>query len=146
MNKEQIADRDMTGRPPKHPDVVGGKIGVLLINLGTPDEPTPKALRRYLREFLSDKRVVDLPRLIWLPILYGVILNLRAPASAKNYAKIWREESNESPLRYYTRRQAEKLSDQIPGPIEVSWAMRYGAPSIADRLICLLYTSDAADE
>lgn len=123
--------------PRKHPAVSTEKIGVLAVNLGTPDAPTPSAVRRYLREFLSDKRIVDLPRALWLPILYGVILNVRPASTARNYAKIWRWESNESPLRYYTRAQAEGLQRALGDIAMVDWAMRYGAPSISDRLIDL---------
>ena len=119
--------------PADHPPLAPSKIGVLLVNLGTPDEPTPGAVRRYLGEFLSDERIVDLPRALWLPILHGVILNVRPAATARNYAKIWRSESNESPLRYYTRAQAEGLTARLNG-VTVDWAMRYGSPSVASRL------------
>lgn len=117
-----------------HPAIAQGRIGVLLVNLGTPDAPTAKAVRRYLREFLSDQRVVDLPRALWLPILYGAILPIRSGATAKNYAKIWRAESNESPLRYYTRKQADGLGAEVPAGVDVDWAMRYGAPNVRERL------------
>ena len=123
--------------PAEHPAVTTEKIGVLVVNLGTPDAPTPSAVRRYLREFLSDKRIVDLPRALWLPVLYGVILNVRPASTARNYAKIWRAESNESPLRYYTRAQAEGLQRALESTAMVDWAMRYGDPSISDRLIAL---------
>ena len=123
--------------PDGHPSVAKEKIGVLLINLGTPDAPTAGAVRRYLREFLSDKRIVDLPRAIWLPILHGVILNVRPAITARNYEKIWRKESNESPLRYYTREQANGLQKKIGESVIVDWAMRYGTPSIKDRLAAL---------
>ncbi len=121
-------------QPADHPDIEGGKTGVLLVNLGTPDAPTPEAVRRYLAEFLSDERIVDLPRALWLPVLYGVILNIRPAATARNYAKVWRTESDESPLRYYTRAQAEKLAPSLAGKAIVDWAMRYGNPSVASRL------------
>ena len=123
-------------KPAGHPQVKQGRVGVLLVNLGTPDAPTASAVRRYLAEFLSDRRIVDLPRALWLPVLHGVILNVRPAATAKNYAKIWRQESNESPLRYYTRAQAAALS-KTTDRITVDWAMRYGAPSIADRMNAL---------
>ncbi len=113
------------------------RVGVLLVNLGTPDAATPAAVRRYLQEFLSDKRIVDLPRAIWLPILHGVILNVRPAATARNYAKIWRQESDESPLRYFTRAQAEGLHSALRQAASVDWAMRYGTPSIGDRLAVL---------
>lgn len=120
--------------PENHPEIPRERIGVLLVNLGTPDAATPSAVKRYLREFLSDKRIVDLPRALWLPILHGIILNVRPAATAKNYAKIWRKESDESPLRYYTRAQAEALSEQMDEDIIVDWAMRYGTPSISERI------------
>ena len=110
--------------------------GVLLVNLGTPDAPTAGAVRRYLREFLSDPRVVQLPRIVWLPILYFLVLPFRPSKSARKYASIWKPEG--SPLRIYTERQAQllrgylgqKLGKQVP----VVAAMRYGKPSIAAGL------------
>jgi ferrochelatase len=119
--------------PQGHPAVARERIGILLVNLGTPEAPEAGAVRRYLREFLSDERIVDLPRALWLPILYGVILNVRPAATARNYKKIWREESNESPLRYYTRAQSDALASAL-GDATVDWAMRYGNPSIKSRL------------
>ncbi|WP_425410424.1 ferrochelatase [Hyphococcus sp.] len=119
--------------PANHPAIPAQRIGVLLVNLGTPDAPEPGAVRRYLREFLSDERIVDLPRAVWLPILHGVILNVRPAVTARNYKKIWREESNESPLRYFTRAQSKALSASLDAAT-VDWAMRYGNPSIAARL------------
>ncbi|WP_428407194.1 ferrochelatase [Hyphococcus sp.] len=119
--------------PADHPPIAAAKTAVLLVNLGTPDAPEAGAVRRYLREFLSDERIVDLPRALWLPVLHGVILNVRPAATAKNYAKIWRGESNESPLRYYTRVQAEALAARLHG-VDVRWAMRYGNPSVAAEL------------
>lgn len=119
--------------PAAHPPIAQGKVGVLLVNLGTPEAPTAGAVRTYLRQFLSDQRIVDLPRALWLPVLHGVILNFRPAATARNYKKIWREESGESPLRYYTRQQAEKLGERL-GQVSVDWAMRYGKPSITEKL------------
>ncbi|WDI32689.1 ferrochelatase [Hyphococcus flavus] len=119
--------------PDGHPAIAQGRVGVLLVNLGTPDAPEAGAVRRYLREFLSDQRIVDLPRAIWLPVLYGIILNVRPAATARNYKKIWREESDESPLRYYTRAQSDALAAQFEGAV-IDWAMRYGNPSIESRL------------
>jgi len=117
----------------------GPNPGVLLVNLGTPDEPTTGAVRRYLREFLSDPRVVELPRLAWLPILYLVVLPLRAPKSAAKYRKIWTNDG--SPLRVYTERQAQilkgSLGERLRALIPVVPAMRYGKPSIADGLAAL---------
>ncbi len=108
------------------------KTGVLIVNLGTPDAPTREALRPYLKEFLSDPRVVEIPRLIWLPILNGVILNTRPAQSAKKYAAIWTREG--SPLKHHTVQQAillqNRLSEKAGFPIHVDYAMRYGNPSI----------------
>jgi len=120
--------------PQGHPSVNYGKTGVLLVNLGTPATPTAAAIRPYLKQFLSDNRVIETPALIWQPILRGIILNIRPQKSAKAYKKIWREESNESPLRYFTRQQAEALAQRLDGDCNVYWAMRYGAPSIDSQL------------
>jgi ferrochelatase len=119
-------------RPPGHPAFADSKIGVLLVNLGTPDAPTPKAVRRYLAEFLSDPRVVEIPRLVWWPILHGVILNTRPKKSAHAYAQVWTEQG--SPLAAYTRAQADALEARLEGVANVRWAMRYGQPNIADEL------------
>ncbi|MEP2989868.1 MAG: ferrochelatase [Parasphingorhabdus sp.] len=114
-----------------HPAVNFGKIGVLLVNLGTPDAPDRKSVKRYLKQFLSDKRVVEIPQLIWQPILRGIILNTRPQKSAEAYKLVWTEEG--SPLAAYTRRQSDKLAERLDG-ITVEWAMRYGNPDIASRL------------
>ncbi len=113
------------------------RVGVLLVNLGTPDAAEPGAVRHYLGEFLSDKRVVDLPRAFWLPVLHGIILNTRPAKTARTYKSIWREDTNESPLRYFTRQQTEALADRLGDCASVDWAMRYGSPSIGDRLDAL---------
>jgi protoporphyrin/coproporphyrin ferrochelatase len=108
---------------------------VLLCNLGTPDAPTPAAVRRYLAEFLSDPRVVEIPRLLWWPILHGIILRLRPARSAKKYASIWRPEG--SPLKFWTERQAQALGTalhQQGHAVRVDYAMTYGKPSIASAL------------
>ena len=123
--------------PAGHPEVRQGRVGVLLVNLGTPDAPTAPAVRRYLAEFLSDERIVDLPRALWLPILYGVILTVRPAATARNYAKIWDKDHNESPLRVITRAQAEGAAAALGDSVTLDWAMRYGNPSVADRLTAL---------
>jgi ferrochelatase len=104
--------------------------GVLLVNLGTPEAPTPGAVRRYLAEFLADPRVVELPRWIWLPLLHGLILRLRPARSARKYAAIWTAQG--SPLALHTASQAERLAAVTGMP--VAYAMRYGAPRIADGL------------
>lgn len=101
---------------------------VVLANLGTPDAATPQAVRRYLGEFLSDRRVVDLPRLFWLPLLHGLVLPLRAPKVAPKYALVWMEEG--SPLAVYTRRLAKAVGERLPG-VRVVDAMRYGNPPLA---------------
>lgn len=124
-------------KPSHHPDIKHGRIGVLLVNLGTPDATDYWSVRRYLREFLSDRRVIELHPLLWAPILYGPILTFRPRKSAEAYRKIWFQDVDESPLRYYTRRQAELLNDRCPD-VDVDWAMRYGNPSIRDRIHALV--------
>jgi ferrochelatase len=123
-----------------HPGLKSPKIGVMLVNLGTPDGTDFGSMWRYLREFLSDPRVIELPRIAWYPILYGIVLNTRPKKSGANYRKIWNRERDESPLRTYTRSQSEKLAEALRGEprIVVDWAMRYGNPStrsVADRLV-----------
>lgn len=121
---------------PPHLNDTTARTGILLVNLGTPDAPTAAALRPYLKEFLSDPRVVEIPRLAWWPILNGIILTLRPAASARKYASIWMQEG--SPLKVHTERQARLLADSFArdghGHVEVDFAMRYGKPSIPDRL------------
>ncbi len=107
-------------------------VGVLLVNLGTPDAPTPSAIRRYLREFLSDRRVVELPRAIWLPILYGVILPLRPLKLAHAYQSIWTQDG--SPLLAIGRRQCAALQQRLGPQVPVALGMSYGNPSIAQAL------------
>ncbi|MBY0423803.1 MAG: ferrochelatase [Parvularculaceae bacterium] len=117
-----------------HPPVLAPRTGILLANLGTPDAPTAGAVRRYLAEFLSDRRVVDYPRAFWLPLLYGVILVVRPARTARNYKAIWRGDADGSPLRFFTRRQAELLASALGDKPVVDYAMRYGEPSIATRI------------
>lgn len=119
-------------RPVSHPAISPSKIGLLLVNLGTPDAPTAPAVRRYLKQFLSDRRVVEIPPLIWQPILRGIILNVRPAKSAANYAKVWMEQG--SPLAVYSARQAAALQTAFGPEIDVRYAMRYGNPSIAAQL------------
>ena len=111
--------------------------GVLLVNLGTPDAPDAKSLRRYLREFLSDSRVIEIPRLAWYPILYGIILNKRPAESAKKYATVWTDEG--SPLLAISKKQQQALQKEMEirfqGPVNVKLAMRYGKPSIPETLL-----------
>ena len=118
-----------------HPDIKFGKTGVLLINLGTPDSTDWWDIRRYLKEFLSDTRVIEVNPVLWQIILNLFILNFRPSKTAHAYKKIWLKEANESPLRYYTRNQAEKLQQELVGEnIIVNFAMRYGNPSIKSKL------------
>lgn len=119
-------------RPADHPDAPIGKTGVLLANLGTPDAPTAQAVRRYLKQFLSDRRVVELPPLLWQPILRGIILNTRPRKSAHAYAQVWTEAG--SPLAAITRAQAEALQARLGESTQVAWAMRYGNPAIGPEL------------
>lgn len=109
------------------------KIGVLLLILGTPTAPTAQAVRPFLREFLSDHRVIDAPKLFWLPLLYGVILPFRSPKSAKNYQKVWQTDG--SPILIYTRQQLEGLRKKLPENIMLSVAMTYGKPSVENAMM-----------
>ena len=116
-------------------------IGVLIVNLGTPDAPTPVAVRRYLKEFLSDRRVVEKNSLPWKAVLNTVILPLRSRRRARDYQKIWNRDKDESPIKTITRSQAEKLGgtlEPLGKHVIVDWAMRYGNPSIASRLEVLV--------
>ena len=139
--KAKIMNRDLakaglveTGRPAIKKDP--GKIGVLLINLGTPESPGYWPVRRYLSEFLSDRRVIENHPLWWQPLLQGLILTTRPFRTGAAYRGIWRNDSNESPLRRHTRMQAVELAlDWAGAPdVRVDWAMRYGRPLIAERL------------
>ena len=121
----QTADGDL---PAGHPAVAPRKIGVLLINLGTPDAPDAPAVRRYLKQFLSDPRVVEIPQLLWQPILRGIILNTRPRKSAHAYGQVWGEEG--SPLAAITARQTAKLKGRFGENVVVDYAMRYGNPAI----------------
>ncbi len=121
--------------PPDHPVLPPARIGVLLINLGTPDDPSPRAVRRYLGEFLSDRRVVEIPPVAWQPILRGIILNTRPKKSAHAYQQVWSERG--SPLAAITRAQAEALAGAFGDGVAVDWAMRYGNPSIGSRIAAM---------
>lgn len=125
--------------PGDHPQVKFGKVGVLLVNLGTPDGTSYWPMRRYLSEFLTDKRVIEWPKLLWYPILYGIVLMVRPGKKGKDYATIWNEELDESYLRTYTRSQATLLGDALADHenVVVDWGMRYGNPSIASRMAAL---------
>lgn len=118
-------------RPEDHPQVATPRVGVLLINLGTPDAPEARAVRRYLAEFLSDPRVIEIPAIAWKPILHGIILRTRPRKSAEAYNQVWTNEG--SPLRVVAHRQAEALRERFPHH-SVHYAMRYGNPGIAAAL------------
>ncbi|MCA0979225.1 ferrochelatase [Qipengyuania flava] len=122
--------------PADHPSVRSGGVGVLVVNLGTPDAPEAGPVKRYLAEFLSDRRVVEIPPIAWQPILRGIILNTRPKKSAHAYAQVWTEEG--SPLAVITRQQAEAMQARLGEGVTVDWAMRYGTPSIPDRLQALM--------
>ena len=122
--------------PSDHPEVRFGKVGVLLVNLGTPDGTDYWSMRRYLAEFLTDRRVIEWSRLLWYPILYGIVLNKRPQKVGKAYESIWNKDLDESYLRTYTRNQAEKMAAAFTDMphVQVDWAMRYGQPSIQSKM------------
>jgi ferrochelatase len=121
-----------------HPPIKFGKTGVLVINLGTPDSTNWFDIRKYLKEFLSDRRVIEVPPILWQIILNVFILNFRPSKTAKAYKKIWMKEENISPLLYYTREQAKKISSSlIKENLIIDFAMRYGNPSIKSKIIKL---------
>lgn len=122
--------------PGDHPPAKSGRIGVLLINLGTPDGPDPESVKRYLRQFLSDTRVVEIPPFVWQLILRGIILNTRPRKSSEAYTKIWTERG--SPLADITARQAEAMVGRFGDKVVLDYAMRYGNPSIESRLTALM--------
>ena len=131
------ANAETANRPAGHPPAASGRIGVLIVNLGTPDATDYWSMRRYLKEFLSDRRVIETNRILWWLILNLVILTIRPGRKGRDYDKIWNRERDESPLKTITRAQSEKLSAML-APMErritVDWAMRYGNPSITSRL------------
>ncbi|HRK19120.1 MAG TPA: ferrochelatase [Hyphomicrobiaceae bacterium] len=126
--------------PPGHPRVPFGKIGVLLLNLGTPDATDYWSMRRYLKEFLSDERVIEEPKWKWWPILNFIILTVRPSRKGKDYDTIWNKERNEGPLKTITREQADGLAARLSGHpnVIVDWAMRYQNPSTESRLEALV--------
>jgi protoporphyrin/coproporphyrin ferrochelatase len=126
--------------PVGHPQVAFGKVGVLLLNLGTPDATDYWSMRRYLKEFLSDARVIEEPKWKWWPILNLIILTVRPGKKGKDYATIWNKERNEGPLKTITRAQAEGLAARLSGHgnVIVDWAMRYQNPSTESRLQALV--------
>ncbi|MDT0576794.1 ferrochelatase [Croceicoccus sp. F390] len=122
-------------RPVDHPATKTGRVGVLLANLGTPDAAETGAVRRYLKQFLSDRRVVEITPLVWQPILRGIILNTRPAKSAHAYKQVWGADG--SPLAAITARQAKALQERLGSAVQVDWAMRYGNPSIGSRLAAM---------
>jgi len=126
----------MNPLPEDHVSVPRPRVGVLLVNLGTPEAPTPAAVKRYLAEFLSDRRVVEIPPIVWQPILRGIILNVRPRKSAHAYAQVWTKEG--SPLAAITARQAAALRGRFGDGVIVDHAMRYGQPAIAGRIAALM--------
>ena len=118
--------------PTDHPPILRRKIGVLLINLGTPDAPDAQAVRRYLGQFLTDRRVIEIPAWAWRPILHGIVLRTRPKKSAHAYAQVWTRDG--SPLAAITRRQAQALGERLGDGVIVDFAMRYGNPAIGDAI------------
>jgi ferrochelatase len=133
-NKSDMSDTSHL--PPGHPDIPPRRIGVLLVNLGTPDATDYWSMRRYLKEFLSDPRVIEENRIKWWLVLNLIILTIRPGRKGPDYDKIWNKERNESPLKTITRAQSEKLAASYASDprLMVDWAMRYGNPSIRSRL------------
>src|SRR3954465_23757 len=138
MNETLMNTSD--ARPADHPPVAAGRIGVLLVNLGTPDATDYFSMRRYLKEFLSDRRVIEENRVKWWLVLNLIILSVRPGRTGRAYDKIGNRERNESPLMTITRAQAEKLAVEMQAVderVSVEWAMRYGNPSLPSRLEAL---------
>ena len=135
----KVFEPDRSTWPAGHPKVGYGRIGVLLLNLGTPDGTGYWSMRRYLKQFLSDRRVIEVPRLIWWPILNLIILTVRPGPKGRDYASIWNNERNEGPLKTITRNQADGLAARLKCDprIIVDWAMRYANPSTESRLRAL---------
>ena len=135
-SRDGPGERTVGPLPADHPQVVAPKTGVLLVNLGTPDGYDVANMRRYLGEFLSDRRVIEWPRAIWYPILYGIVLRTRPKKSGAAYKSIWNTEKDESPLRTITRSQSGKLAQRLADlhGVVVDWGMRYGNPSIKSKL------------
>src|SRR6202453_5185849 len=139
MNVANLPNEARSHRPAGHPPALAGRVGVLVVNLGTPEGTDYWSIRRYLQEFLSDRRVIETPRVIWAPILQAILLR-RPHAKGRDYDPIWNKERDEGPLKTITRAQSEKLSAtlcNLDRDVVVDWAMRYGAPPIAERLKAL---------
>ena len=139
MNVTNLTREARAFRPAGHPPAPNSRVGVLIVNLGTPEGTDFWSIRRYLKEFLSDRRVIETPRPVWLPILQFILLT-RPRAKGRDYDSIWNHERNEGPLKTITRSQSEKLGlalGHLGRDIVVDWAMRYGAPPIGERLKAL---------
>ena len=139
MNVANLPNEARSHRPAGHPPALAGRVGVLIVNLGTPEGTDYWSIRRYLQEFLSDRRVIETPRVIWAPILQAILLR-RPHAKGRDYDAIWNKERDEGPLKTITRAQSEKLAAalrDLDKDVVVDWAMRYGAPPIAERLKAL---------
>ena len=139
MNVTTLADSTRRHRPADHPPAASGRVGVLIVNLGTPEGTDYWSIRRYLNEFLSDRRVIETPRPIWLPILQFILLR-RPRAKGRDYEAIWNRERDEGPLKTITRSQSEKLGlalADLKPVVAVDWAMRYGSPPIGERVKAL---------
>src|SRR6516225_5806679 len=139
MAGQMVSAGNAAAPPAGYPPVAGERIGVLLLNLGTPDATGYWPMRRYLKEFLSDRRVIEVNRAVWWFVLNVIVLSKRPFTSGEAYRLIWNKERNESPLRTITRSQSEKIAALLSKDprIEVDWAMRYGNPSIKSRLEAL---------
>ncbi len=137
---DAVPETTQTHLPEGHPEVHAPKTGVLLLNLGTPEATDYWTIRRYLSEFLSDKRVIDYPGWFWQPILQGMILTRRPFKTGEAYKKVWDQEWNESPLRTITRSQCEKISAKFKDHpnIVFEWGMRYGFPSTKESILKLI--------
>ena len=139
LDRDELVAAGTEGLPPDHPAVAHGRIGVLLLNLGTPDATSYWPMRRYLKQFLSDRRVIEEPRWKWWPILNLIILTTRPGRKGKDYETIWNRERDEGPLKTITRNQAEELSRRLADKpqVLVDWAMRYASPSTQSRILAL---------
>jgi protoporphyrin/coproporphyrin ferrochelatase len=137
--KTTAFEPDRSAWPPDHPAARHGRVGVLLLNLGTPDGTGYWPMRSYLKEFLSDQRVIEEPKWKWWPILNLIILTVRPGKKGKDYATIWNNEKDEGPLKTITRNQAEGLAARLAGHnrVVVDWAMRYANPSTESRIQAL---------
>ena len=139
MNVSKLPDGARPFRPAQHPAVSSGRVGVLIVNLGTPEGTDYWSIRRYLKEFLSDRRVIETPRALWLPILQLILLK-RPRVKGRDYEAIWNRERDEGPLKTITRSQSEKLGlalGDLKSNVAVDWAMRYGLPPIGERIKAL---------